>query len=150
MKKTGYIFLLIALMCSTCTNKKNTPDISGVKVAVTVQRFDEGFFSIDTNNLEPGLDALQKQYPQLLTPYLESVLGVTDPSGIKTFMRLYRPIFDSTQKLYKNFDPVKKQIEEAFRYVKYYFPSYETPSKLIPVVGPMNSLNDLAKMANGE
>jgi hypothetical protein len=78
------------------------------------------------------------------------VLGVTDPAGIKTFIRLYRPVFDSTQKLYKDFEPIKTQIEEALRYVKFYFPSYETPAKLIPVVGPMNSLNDLAKMANGE
>lgn len=150
MNKNGYLLLLLSLLFVACTNKKSAPDISGVKVDLKVDRFDERFFSLDTNNLESGLAVLQHDYPQLLNPYLGSVLGVTDAAGIKTFIRLYKPVFDSTQRLYKDFNGVQKDMEKAFRYVKHYFPQYETPAKLIPVVGPMNSLNDLAKMANGE
>ena len=34
--------------------------------------------------------------------------------------------------------------------MKYYFPGYKTPGNIIPIVGPMNSLNDMAKMSNGD
>jgi hypothetical protein len=149
MKKAGFLLLSIILFAA-CNNKRETPDVSDIKINLAVERFDESFFSIDTTQLEKSLEELNKKFPNLLTPYLQAIVGVTDNTGIKTFYRLYKPVFDSTQKIYNNFDPVKAEIEEAFRYVRFYFPSYKLPAKLIPVVGPMNSLNDMAKMANGD
>ncbi len=149
MKKAS-LFLLLAISVAHCKSKKDIPDISSVKVNLAVERFDEDFFSMDTTVIEKGVSNLQVKY-QVLTPiFLQHIVGVDNMEGIKTFYRLYKPVFDSSQKLYKNFDAIKKDIEQAFRYVKYYFPDYKIPAKLTPVLGPMNSLNDMAKMANGE
>ena len=149
MKKAS-LFLFLAILLAACKSKKNIPNVSDIKINLAVERFDESFFSIDTTQLDQSLNELNRQFPDLLPPFLQTIVGVSDSTGIKSFFRLYKPVFDSTQKIYKNFDPVKAEIEKAFRYVKYYFPAYKTPAKLIPVVGPMNSLNDLAKMANGD
>lgn len=149
MKKASF-FLLFVIAFAACKNKKNIPDISGIKISLAIDRFDESFFSLDTAGIEKGISDLQAKYPVLLPVFLQNIVGVNDEEGIKMFYRSYKPVFDSSQKIYKNFDPVKSEIEKAFRYVKYYFPSYKTPTKLIPIVGPMNSLNDMAKMANGD
>ena len=149
MKKV-ILFLFVLIAFAACKNEKNTPDISGIKVSLAVQRFDEDFFSLDTTNVQRGLANLQAKYPVLLPVFLENIVGVTSQEGINTFYRLYKPVFDSSQKIYKDFASTKTEIEKAFRYVKYYFPGYKTPGNIIPIVGPMNSLNDMAKMSNGD
>lgn len=149
MKKIS-LFLLSALAFAACTNKKNMPDVSGIKTDLQVQRFDEDFFSMDTLQMNSSLGALHRKYPALLGPFLQTVIGVTDSAGIKEFLRLHRPLFDSSQKIYDDLKPVVSRLEEAFRYVKYYFPSYKEPTAIIPVVGPMNSMQDLARMTNGD
>jgi hypothetical protein len=149
MKKTGFLLLIVCVFAS-CNNKKDIPDVSDIKVILTVNRFDQAFFEMDTNRIDNSVNKLNRNYPEFLAPFLQTIVGVNDTAGIKSFFRLYKPIFDSSQKTYKNFEPVKKELQEAFRYVKFYFPSYKPPSKILPVVGPMNSIDDMAKMTNGD
>lgn len=142
--------LLVCFFLTACGNKNTAPDVSGVKVDVKVDRFDEAFFSIDTLQMEQGLNKIQQQFPVFLPVYLQNIIGITDPGELKMFYQFYRPVFDSAQKLYKNFNPVKDELEKSFKYVKYYFPEYKTPTHIIPVIGRLDSRQDLARMANGE
>ena len=149
MKKSGFLLLTVFAFVS-CSNKKDSPDVSDIKVILSVNRFDQAFFEMDTTDIQKSINELNRNYPQFLAPFLQTIVGVNDTAGIKSFFRLYKPVFDSSQKGYKNFDPVKKDLEEAFRYVKFYFPTYKPPAQILPVVGPMNSIDDMAKMTNGD
>ena len=149
MKKLYFPFIFCILL-TACGDKKNTPDISSIKVPLKVERFDQAFFAVDTFQMDQGMNKLHQQYSSFLPLYLQNIIGITEPDEVKVFYRLYKPVFDSSERVYKNFEPVKEQIEKAFRYVKYYFPEYKTPSTLIPVIGRMDSRQDLARMANGE
>ncbi|PZR29743.1 MAG: hypothetical protein DI535_01150 [Citrobacter freundii] len=149
MKKL-YLPLLIGILLTACGDKRKLPDVSGIKVDLKVDRFDEAFFAVDTLQMDQGLNKVHQQYPTFLSLFLQNIIGITDPAEVRMFYRYYRPLFDSSQKLYKNFEPVKADIEKAFRYVKYYFPQYKTPTQLIPVIGRLDSRQDLARMANGE
>lgn len=149
MKKAS-VFLVLPILLACCKGKKDIPDVSGIKMNLAVERLDENFFWLDTAALEKGISQLQLKYPDLLPIFLQNIVGAENEDGIKTFYRLYKPVFDSSQKKYKNFDPVKNEIEQALRYVKYYFPTYQTPAKIVCVVGPMNAIDDMAKMANGD
>lgn len=149
MKKTG-LFVLTILILASCKDKKNVPDISKIEVKTVVQRFDQDFFALDTIQLQSSLSTIAQKYPSFLPLYLENILGISDPAEIKGFYQFYKPIFDSSQRVYKNFKPVQEDLEKAFRYLKYYFPSYNTPATIIPVIGRMDSRNDLARMENGE
>jgi len=145
------IGLVISVFFITCNNnKKDIPDVSGVKADLVVQRFDEDFFNIDTLAVEKSVSGLQLKYPDFAPVFLQQILGVTSNEGIKTYYRLYKPVYDSSQKVYESFEPVKKQVEQALKYVKYYFPSYKIPARIITVVGPMNSMQDFAVMGNGD
>lgn len=149
MKKIGVCLFIICLFFS-CNNKSNLPDISGIEVNLPVQRFDVDFFAIDTNQTSKNIDALNVKYPTLLSLFMQTIVGVADSFGVKEFYSRYKQVFDSSQKIFSDFDPVKKQIDKGFRYVKYYFPSYQLPRTLTTVVGPMNSRQDLAQMGNGD
>lgn len=141
---------VLSLLASGCNNENNKPDISSVQVKLDVQRFDQDFFSIDTTNTVQSVEALAKKYPAFLNVFMQEIAGLPDPPSVNTFHRFYKPVYDTAQQIYKNFEPVRKEIETAFRYVKYYFPEYTAPSKIVTVVGPMHSPNDLARMQNGE
>jgi hypothetical protein len=142
--------LLIAILLFACNNNKNTPDVSGVKVDLGLKRLDQDFFAMDTVNMDKSLASLQVKYPTFLPLFLQSVVGVQDITGVKDFYNRYKQVFDSSQKVYADFQPVKRQIEEALKYVKYYFPSYTLPASIIAVVGPMNTRQDMAQMGNGD
>jgi len=149
MKKMALLPLIVSLLIS-CSNKEKGPDVSGIKVTLAVNRFDEAFFGMDTTNIDKSIQVLNSSYPEFLQPFLQTIVGVNDAAGVTSFFHSNKNIFDSAQKKYSNFEPVKKEIENAFRHVKFYFPSYKLPSQIIPIIGPMNSIDDMAKMPNGD
>ena len=100
MQKASLV-LLLAVLFTACNNKKDIPNVSDIKINLAVERFDEDFFSMDTTGIEKGIADLTNKYPVLFPIFLQSIIGVTNEEGVKSYYRLYKPIFDSTQKLYK-------------------------------------------------
>lgn len=149
MKKI-ILFSVVACFFAACNNETAAPDVSSIKVELAVKRFDKDFFAMDTLSLNEGMSNLQASYPEFLPVFLQHIIGVNDEEGIKNYYRIYKPVYDSAQRIYSDFQPVKEQIEQALKYVKHYFPSYTIPTSLIPIIGPMNSQEDFARMPNGE
>ena len=150
MKKNWFI-LWSVLFLAACNNKSNIPDVSGVKVNIQVQRFENDFFSIDSNSIPNGLAFLDQKYPGFFPIFLGGVLGLPDSITIrerevKRFLQMNRSIYDSSQVRHKDFDGVKKEFEKSFRFVKYYFPGYKEP-KIITLIGPIDAM---ARMQNGD
>lgn len=144
MKKIG-LFLLFVILFFGCKNKKNIPDVSAIKVDITVERFDQSFFNIDTNNIPAGLKKVQQLHPDFYMDFMQEILGVTGADTslntllvTKEFLRGYLPIYDSLQLLYKKTDGIQKDLTEAFKFVKYYYPQYKT-GKVITFVGPFDA-----------
>ncbi len=144
MKKIGLGLLFISLV-SACNNKKGIPDVSGIKVEIPVERFDQDFFKIDTNNIQPGLRKVQQQHPDFYFDFMQQILGVngsdTSLSTLlvtKEFLRGYLPIYDSLQLIYTKTNQLQKDLEKGFQFVKYYFPNYRI-GKAILFVGPFDA-----------
>lgn len=150
MKKNLLLLVSVVALLTSCNNSPKKPDISEINLNLKVQRFDEDFFAIDTTNTVQSVESLARKYPAFLNVFMQNIAGISDPAALNGFYQFYRPVFDSSQDIYKNIEPVRKEIETGLRYVKHYFPSTELPSNLITVVGPMDSPNDLARMRNGE
>lgn len=144
MKKPG-LLLIAAFALFACNNKEGVPDVSSIKVDIPVERFDNSFFSIDSNDISNGLRKVQLQHPDFYTDFMQNILGVsgvdTNQNTIlvtKEFLRGYLPVYDSLQLKYKKTDWLQKELEKAFRYVKYYFPHYKT-GKAILFTGPFDA-----------
>ena len=139
------LFFLTGSLFSGCDESPAKPDVSHIKVNLKMQRFEKDFFALDTNNLDKGFDQLRLEYHDFLNDYTGKILGLegNDTSqwdmAIKAFIRDYRPIYDSTQKIDKGVNAAKSEIEEGLKYVKYYFPSYRLPEQFITFIGPMDA-----------
>ena len=146
MKKIVSFVFIITLIIS-CKNNKNIPDVSGIKVNFSLERFDKDFFAIDSNNVKPGLDQLHTKYPLLTSIFLQNVLGLDSAStltGVKHFLHLNQLIYDSAAAVFKTTSSIEKDFKKAFQFVKYYFPGYKLPN-VMTIVGPINAL---AKLGN--
>jgi hypothetical protein len=133
--------LLIILFVS-CKHQKDIPDVSHIKVNVQIHRFDQDFFSVDTNNLENAMTALYKKYPSFLPLYFEFFSPVnfmvqqqkkTYREAVLEYYRNIKPLYSSVQKKYSNIQFIRDGLEDNLRYVKYYYPSFRTPSVLASV-----------------
>lgn len=112
---------------------------------VTIERFDRAFFSIDTSDIQAGLRKLQQQFPAFYPDFMEQLLGVSGSDTSRNtlevtgfFLRNYRVIYDSLQVRYKDTGWLKKELEQGYRFVKYYFPRYK-PGRAILFVGPLDA-----------
>lgn len=137
-------------MLAACNSDKDIPDVSGIRVDLAVQRFDQDFFAIDTNQIATQVPTLRAKYPTLFPIFRENILGVDSDEGLKGFYNRYRGVYDSAAQVYADFTPVRDQIRRSLQFVKYYFPEYTPPPRVVTVLGPMNSIQDLARMGNGD
>ncbi len=141
MKKV-ILFLVPVFLLAACSNNKNGPDVSAVKVNVTVDRFDQDFFSLDTLDLHSSVKKLQSKYPTLLPIFINRILGLDSTSfvpGVKAFLRLSKPILDTSNLVFPGTANLKADFQKAFQYVNYYFPEYKVPA-IITVLGPIDAL----------
>ena len=149
MKKTGFV-LLVLFSLYGCRNK-NIPDVSDINISLEAQRFEKDFFAIDTGDIYTSLLQLRQQYPIFLQDFLQNILElppVTDTSlevqyVIRRFINDYRPVKDSADKLISNFDKTENEIKQGLQFVKYYFPDYRVPEKIITFIGPMEGYSDV-------
>lgn len=142
------IFFTSIFLFQSCQNA--SPDVSNINVDLKVKRFEDGLFQLDTANLENGIDSLLDAYNGFGENFLFRILQAdpqwskdTTISYLNGFIQSYRPIYDSVRLHYPSFDKEKAAIEKMLKYVKYYFPKYQIPSKLITYVGPLDGYGDL-------
>src|SRR5690606_415422 len=101
MKFFAAVFFCLLLFA--CNRKKPAPDVSHIKIDVQLLRFDKDLFSIDTNNVENSLNALQKKYGAFLNDYLYNIMVLPpQPDSvakkIKMFLHDYHFVYDTAQK----------------------------------------------------
>ena len=140
-----YSLLAIIVLITACNTGKNKPDVSHIKVDITIERFEKLFFSIDTNNIPAGLEKVVAQ-SGFYTDFMENILQVPSDSGlnntgltiVRQFISSYRPIYDSVEEKYRNMDWLKKDLTDAFKYVKYYYPQYKVP-KVVTYIAPLDA-----------
>ena len=144
MKKSLFFLLFLSVLYS-CKDKSAAPDVSGISVSIPVIRFDQDFFRIDTNDIPGGLRTLQQKHPVFYIDFMQNILGVSGADTnqqtltiTREFIRGYAPVQQVLDKKFNSTDKFQKELEQAFRYVKHYFPQYKT-SNAIFFTGPFDA-----------
>lgn len=113
---SGILFLLLLVSC------KNKPmkqvDVSGVEVTVSVNRFDQEFY----NTTPETLPKIKESYPFLFPEQtLDSVWinRIQDTDEIE--------LFDKAQQVFGDFSSEAKNIEDLYKHIKYYYPTFKEP-----------------------
>jgi len=137
------VIIILALFIFSCKDSKHAPDVSGIKINLQTQRFEQDLFGVDTNNMVASMQALQQKYPQFLGDFMTNILGVplSDPNAmliLKKFISDFRPLKQAVDQKFPEFSAFSREVEQMLRYVKHYFPTYSLPQNLITFIGPMD------------
>jgi hypothetical protein len=145
--KPCFVPVLLVFALFSCQHPNDRPDVSDVKVGdVHIDRFDTAFFNLDTNRVVEGLHGLDQRYPFFTQDFVGNILGVgplSDTSRVafeatRQFLVSYLPVRDMVEPKYRQLGWLEKQLQESFRYVKYYFPKYRLPPKVVTFIGPFD------------
>jgi len=117
--KRLFVLTIILLAIASCKKEavKNV-DVSGVHVAVLIDRFEQKFYKAD----KQSLSAVKNEYPYLFPPQNDSIWL----NKIKNEAELFK----KSQEVFVDFESEKLQIENLFKHVKYYHSGFKSPKIL--------------------
>ncbi len=142
--------LLLSVFIFSCNNGEKIPDVSSIKIELSTQRFEKDLFGLDTANYSAQLDQLQAKYPSFGENFLTTVLNC-DPKWpadstanyVRGFTHAYKSLYDSAEIVFKDFAPYEKDIKQGLQFLKYYFPEYKAPNRIITYIGPVDGFGDI-------
>ncbi len=138
------IFLLISSVFISCKDKKcmKAPDVSHIEVNVKIERLDKILYKIPTKN---ELEQILIHNPAFTDQFL--LLSDYPIPGVlvdRYFNLLNADDIDSliyeVDKVFGDLEDVRLQFEDAFKYLKYYYPEFKVPKIQTVVTGIANDL----------
>ncbi len=145
MKQPLFLFCLV-LTLFACKGKKDTPDVSAIPVTLVTQRFEKDLFTLDTLNINAGLQALNARHPGFTQDFLFNILGSSPGSvtgELPGFINSYSSLYKASLEKFRDFNTIEAGVKRGLQFVKYYFPSYKVPGRLISFIGPINSYGNI-------
>lgn len=113
-------------------------------------RFEQDLFALDTTNFTQNLDLILAKYPSFGENFLATILNA-DPKWsadstadyVQGFITAYKQVYDTSQRVFKDFTVYEKEIKQGLQFVKHYFPKYKERKKLITYIGPIDGYGDI-------
>jgi hypothetical protein len=143
MKHSFIVLVTASLFLFSCNNGDKIPDVSNIKINLTTDRFEKNLFDTTTTSLVSYLKQLQNGNTEFTSIYLRKILGAdpqwpadTTAAYVNSFIKAFRTVYNDTEKKISNFSVYENEIRHALQLVKYYFPSYKVPEKIITYIGP--------------
>ena len=142
--------MFISVLFFSCRHGDKIPDVSNIPVTLTTERFEKDFFAFDSANIFNEIPKLDAKYPTFGNEFLFRILN-TDPTWppdsvsiyVGGFIKSYKYMYDTAEKIFDDFSPYEEQIKQGLQFVKYYFPDYKLPTKVITYIGPVDGYGDI-------
>ncbi len=133
MKILGIFFSILALlilgMFASC-DRNATPDMSHIHIKpVRIERYEADLFRIPADSLPAAMKKLSTKYPLFIGEEYHNATGLLQMENYLNDPLIIEAYFKST-KVFTDLLPIEKQLTEAFRHIKYYFPDWIPPSKV--------------------
>jgi len=141
--KNIILFLSLAIALSSCSEYGKTPDVSNIKVDFRMVPFYKDLAAIPTDSIEQYLPQLKSKYGKYLEAISTKVLRIGSPKDknypehLKAFLEYdaNRDVFRKIDSLFPDINIFRPDIEQAFKYYKYYFPERNCPDVYFHISG---------------
>ncbi len=135
--KAHFLFLMLSLSMfwfSSCSSNPLDVDVSDIEVDMKVDRMEQELFA-SGKQFTVVNDELWSKYGMLYEAFLIDMLGEVPPNNPQAPVSLesfvnhpdMQKIYQDMKAEFSNFSSYEMQIEEAFKYYKYYFPDSLVP-----------------------
>jgi hypothetical protein len=148
--KNIIVFSAILICIFSCNISNKAPNVENININISTERFERKLFDTNATSLIRYLGQLQNNDPAFTNNFIQHILGIphdfsadSTAAIVNEFVKSYRSVYDSVERDFNNFSKYEKEIKHALQYVKYYFPTYKTPEKIITYIGPADGYGDI-------
>lgn len=131
MKKL-FLLAIVSVLISCNQKTKVEKALEEIPLSVQVERFDKIFYETQVANFTEMRNKYSAFFPNEIADSV-FINKMTNP--------LYRELYLEVQNKYSDFSPVQSEIENTFRYIKYYFPNTVVPKKVTTLISEMDYEN---------
>ena len=123
-------FLSITFVtCSSNDHYLKVPDVTKIQVDVKIARLEHVLFGLTSKE---EIHTFLKNYPLFARRFLELDTYSHDSILVDELWQLTHNAYMDTlheevQRVFGNFSTIQHQLKEAFRYIRYYYPSFHIP-----------------------
>lgn len=143
MRKQISLLFISLLILTSCNKNRFKIDTDKVDLNVKIERFDQDFMNMNQSHLDQSVQAMRNKYGDFFDRYTANVvmMGLPDSNQylprIQGFLRdsMVREVYKETQKVFADVSDIQKETNDAFKYVKYYFPEKRIPRLAMHISG---------------
>jgi len=142
-----FMAIIMAFALSSCRRNNYRIDISKVNAGVEIKRFEKDLFSLDPEKIPAAVPELKTQYGSFLSLFsmVINTGDINDPSFGDFLVRfctdkLNYEVYQDVMKQYPDIETIRKDLDNAFRHYRYYFPSKVIPKVYTCITGFNNSI----------
>ncbi len=147
MRPAIFISGLLIILFTGCDKKPYRVDISGIKYDLVIKDLGDDIFNTPPPELPLVIDSLKARYGDIITTY-SRVLGLGDPAAPqwnKEFITFATDlvnieVWDEVKKSFPSQEPLRQELEIAFKHYLYYFPEAHAPRIVTCMTAFNNSL----------
>lgn len=130
------ILILFIFLFSACQRESKLPDVSAVEVDVNIVRFDQELANLKQEEIAKKHEQWKKDYGFFYIDFMEEMLQAgrmeNEDELLKNISFIleqedFKVLSEKVVELYPDLELYEEELEEAFQYLKYYFPKYEIP-----------------------
>lgn len=143
VQKYFFFFIVAIVSCRENTTIKR-PDVSNINIKVDIERFDKELAALKPADVITKNTVWQKEYGAFYSDFMMDILQVADPRDSMQLQQLLGEIIQKKDFIdlskavrvkYPTMDKQEKELTQAFKYLKYYYPNYEVPRIITYVSG---------------
>jgi len=145
MKKSSILLVITALLFFSCNFKqeKRKADLSGINFDVKIERFDKDFWALkDSKNQKADLEKLYEKYPEFTPIYFTYIIkfGANIDEVLEELPYFFsredvNSLYPYILEKYSDVSKMEKSLTNAFRRMKYFFPTIPVPKCIMEVSG---------------
>lgn len=140
MRRLALTYFFALLLLSACNKQREcklSDEILQVPVDIEIERLETRLF--ETKDLKEVLWTLE-EYPEFTEQYLQEKLYDNREELARELLLInqdtsMQELYSEVIKHYPNLTDVEQELENAFKYVRYYFPDFEVPKVYTMVSG---------------
>lgn len=139
-----FFFLTVAIAACRETATIKRPEIGKIDIDVKIERFDKELANIKSEEILQSNRIWQEKYGSFYSDYLSEMLQIGHPKdSIRIFDYLnqilrqkdFIDLNKAVSQLYPSMDRYERELNDALKYIKYYFPDYHIPRFITYVSG---------------
>jgi gliding motility-associated lipoprotein GldB len=139
-----FFFFIVAIASCRESTTINRPNVAHIALDIEIDRFDKELATLRPENILEMNRQWSQKFAAFYTNYTQDMLQIGSPSDSlrihenlaqilkqKDFIDLNKAV----AKVYPSLDKQEKELTQVFKYIKYYFPTYEIPQFISYVSG---------------